>query len=197
MRSRPDRVSGTTSTSVRRIDGTLPRSAPLPVVRNGVFHQDVRRSIESAWESGVVLLVATGAWSDSAAAEIVSAPASLPVDAMQHLFGDVGRPGPATLNSCAHNLPSHGRMVTVDFVPFPLPPGESDRSYGRGAGDAAGLRGERSHSTSPNLVRAVSASGHVRSRSQQPSPRTARLQMVPSSGTPWASRIARDSRRQG
>lgn len=46
MRSRPDQVSGTTATSVRRIDGTSPPFSPLPVFRRRVIHQippDVKR----------------------------------------------------------------------------------------------------------------------------------------------------------
>jgi hypothetical protein len=107
MRSRPDPVSGTTSIrpSAASTEDS-PRSAPLPVVHNGVFHEDVRRSIESALAFAWSLLLATGAWSDSGAAEIVSALSSLPVDAMQRSIEDVGWPGPATRNSCAHTLPS-------------------------------------------------------------------------------------------
>ena len=59
-----------------------------------------RSALNHAWS----LLLANG-WSVSGAAEIVSALASLPVDAMQHSIGTLGA-GPATLNSCAHNLPA-------------------------------------------------------------------------------------------
>ena len=97
MRSRPDPVSGTTSVrpSAASTEDS-PRSAPLPVVHNGVFHEDVRRSIESALQITPDPCSSRQAWSDSGAAEIVPALASLPVDAMQHSIGDVeGRAGDA------------------------------------------------------------------------------------------------------
>ena len=61
MRSRPDPVSGTTSIrpSAASTEDS-PRSAPLPVVHNGVFHEDVRRSIDLPCNHAWSLLLATG-----------------------------------------------------------------------------------------------------------------------------------------
>ena len=97
MRSRPDPVSGTTSIrpSAASTEDS-PRSAPLPVVHNGVFHEDVRRSIESALQSRLVIAPRDRRGQILVLRRSCRALASLPVDAMQHSIGDVeGRAGDA------------------------------------------------------------------------------------------------------
>ena len=107
MRSRPDRVSGTTSTPPSAASTENSPVQPLsPSFATECSTKTSDGQIESARGSRVVLPCREGAWSDSGAAEIVSALASLRVDAMQHSIGDLGWAGHATPNTCAHNLPS-------------------------------------------------------------------------------------------
>jgi len=123
MRSRPDPVSGTTSIrpSAASTEDS-PRSAPLPVVHNGVFHEVVRRSIESALQLRLIL-----APRDRRGQILVLRRSCRRshhcLSTRWHSIGDVGA-GPATLDSCAHNLPiarAYGDLLTS--FPFPFPRG--------------------------------------------------------------------------
>ena len=69
-------------------------TAPRPV---SVTPEQVTEFLRKGAEPETVkrLLVATGAWSESGAEEIVSTLATQPADAMQGAIGDLGWPGPA------------------------------------------------------------------------------------------------------
>jgi ribosomal protein S16 len=68
-------------------------TAPRPV---SVTPEQVTEFLRKGAEPETVkrLLVATGAWSESGAEEIVSTLATQPADAMQGAIGDLGWPGP-------------------------------------------------------------------------------------------------------
>jgi hypothetical protein len=66
-------------------------------------------------------------------------------------------------------FPSARAYGDCDFVPFPLPPGNPTELPDGAQAMPQACAGNESL-PSPNLVRAVSASGHDRSHSQQPSP---------------------------